>query len=206
MKQYPEISHVIQYGLPCYCFDKLDGSNIRAEWSLKSSFYKFGTRHHLLGPDYPILGKSISVIKQKYEEPLHEIFHKQRYTNVVCFFEFFGPNSFAGNHLDSDSHDVILLDVNVHKKGMLSPKEFMDLFAHRVEVPKLLHLGPVNKDFERLVRNGELNGMTFEGVVCKSVIKSRHNAATMFKIKNAAWIDKLRSFCKENDNLFNSLL
>jgi hypothetical protein len=43
MKTYPSISRDI-VGQPIYAFDKLDGSNIRAEWSKKNGFHKFGSR------------------------------------------------------------------------------------------------------------------------------------------------------------------
>lgn len=48
MKQYPSINGQISYEFPVYVWDKLDGSNIRAEWSKKNGFYKFGTRERLL--------------------------------------------------------------------------------------------------------------------------------------------------------------
>jgi len=44
MKSYPSIPGKHTNGIPLTVFDKLDGSNIRAEWSKKRGFYKFGTR------------------------------------------------------------------------------------------------------------------------------------------------------------------
>ena len=52
MKQYPSISHDIR-SVQAYAFDKLDGSNIRAEWHPKKGFWKFGSRTRLLGTDQP---------------------------------------------------------------------------------------------------------------------------------------------------------
>lgn len=49
MKDYPSIpgsSKAPQ--LPCIAFKKYDGSNIRAEWSKKRGWYKFGTRTQLI--------------------------------------------------------------------------------------------------------------------------------------------------------------
>ena len=43
MKQYPTIPKTIQ-SIDIIAFDKLDGSNIRAEWNPKKGFYKFGSR------------------------------------------------------------------------------------------------------------------------------------------------------------------
>jgi hypothetical protein len=35
MKQYPSIDATVRRGILVYAFDKLDGSNIRAEWDRK---------------------------------------------------------------------------------------------------------------------------------------------------------------------------
>lgn len=45
MKQYPTINYWNKgyFGESCYAFEKLDGSNIRAEWSKKQGWHKFGT-------------------------------------------------------------------------------------------------------------------------------------------------------------------
>jgi hypothetical protein len=40
MKEYPSIDREIRFGEPIYAFDKLDGSNIRAEWNKKRKFWK----------------------------------------------------------------------------------------------------------------------------------------------------------------------
>ena len=46
MKQYPSIPGLKELeklkGRKIYVFDKIDGSNIRAEWNPKKGFYKFG--------------------------------------------------------------------------------------------------------------------------------------------------------------------
>jgi hypothetical protein len=204
MKTYPTISRDIIKGKPFYCFDKLDGSNIRAEWDRKKFFWKFGTRHRLLDETDQILGKSINLIKSHYEKNLHDIFIKERQTNVVCFFEFFGENSFAGNHNETDDHKVLLIDVSFYKKGILDPREFIKLFSN-VETANLLYNGNVNEPFILDVKNGSLKDMTFEGVVCKSILSNK-KPPVMFKIKNNAWIQKLKTFCNGNEILFNELL
>ena len=205
MKHYPEITNTIQYGLHCYCFDKLDGSNIRAEWSRKhKAFVKFGSRSRLLGADNPILMQAVALIKNKYEEDLSRIFIDNRFENVVCFFEFFGPNSFAGNHLETDKHDVVLFDINLYKRGLIGPKEFLKLCGS-LHLPNLVHVGTVGKELELAVRSGLCEGITFEGVVCKSTILGKDRLPIMFKIKSNAWFDKLRNLCKGDENLFRKL-
>jgi hypothetical protein len=207
MKSYPSIPKEILYGTPVYVFDKLDGSNIRAEWSRKhKGFVKFGSKTVLIGEDHPILGKSISTVKNKYEKDLTDIFLKEQFQEVVCFFEYYGPSSFAGFHNTEEEQTVTLIDVNVHKKGMLYPNEFVKLFKH-VEIPNLLHVGPVGPEIEELIRSGNMHGMTFEGVICKTIspIKKGY-PPTMFKIKNRAWIQKVKEFCNGNAELEAQLL
>lgn len=201
MKEYPSISRRIDRDLLIYAFDKLDGSNIRAEWTRKNGFYKFGSRTVLIDHSSQ-LGEAIDLIKAKYEEGVAKIFTQDRIDRAVCFFEFFGPNSFAGFH-QPEVHQVVLIDVNPHKRGIDPPSVFIKKYGH-LGIPKCLHIGKANHDFEELVCSGLLDGMTFEGVVCKGVRKGRH--LTMFKIKNREWIAKLRGFCKDDDKLFNNLL
>jgi hypothetical protein len=128
MKQYPSISHDIR-SVQAYAFDKLDGSNIRAEWHPKKGFWKFGSRTRLLGTDQPWLSKADELVKHKYGDELSKIFRAQRYEKVVAFFEFYGANSFAGHHVD-EQHTVTLIDVSAHRHGIVPPKEFVKLFLH----------------------------------------------------------------------------
>ncbi len=196
MKQYPSISRTVQYGGPYYVFDKIDGSNIRAEWSKKQGFYKFGSRKVLLGQrgetdQQTLLAESIDLVKQ-LEEALAKAFQSERWQQVVCFFEFWGPNSFAGLH-QVEPHKVTLIDVHVHKQGLLDTREFLRLFDGVVDIPALLHRGNFNKELEEQIRNGSLEGMTFEGVVAKAPLSKKWEAPTMFKVKNQAWIDRVKA-------------
>ncbi|MFA5999387.1 MAG: RNA ligase family protein [Candidatus Paceibacterota bacterium] len=200
MKQYPSITKNIVKGEPFYCFDKIDGSNIRAEWSRKNGFYKFGTRHRLLDKNEPILGKAVYIIQSKYEL-LNLLFLKKRQTEAVCFFEFYGSKSFAGNHVENDNFDVVLFDVSLYKKGMMQPKEFIEWFQD-FDIAKLLYHGNITDEFYNSVKNSKLQNMTFEGVVCKSTKK---NQPLMFKIKSNIWLQKLKDFCKDDILLFNKL-
>lgn len=203
MKQYPSIPRDVRYGGPYIVFDKLDGSNIRAEWSKKKGFYKFGSRKVLLGPkgesdQQTLLGRSIELIKE-LEDPIGAVFHDERHQQAVCFFEFYGQNSFAGVHDPSDHHKVVLFDVHIHKHGILGPSDFLKKFAHntRIDVPSVLLKGNVNKEVEDRVRSGTFEGMTFEGVVVKSNPTRKWEQPYMFKIKNQAWVDKVRSLYGE---------
>jgi hypothetical protein len=204
MKEYPSISRDLQYGIKIYGFDKLDGSNIRAEWSKKRSFYKFGTRHQLLGEDHPHLGEAISLVKGNWEKELSDIFTKQRYESVVTFFEFSGPNSFAGQHIQ-EPHKVNLIDVSPYKQGILGPDDFLNLFDH-LDIAQLLFQGNFNHEVEQQIRKSELPGITFEGLVCKIKKEKKFEMPRMFKCKTYAWLDKLKNYCKDNETLYQKLL
>lgn len=175
---------------------------IRAEWSPKKGFYKFGTKTQMLGEDHPIFGDAISLIRNSYEEGLSKVFREQKYQNTVAFFEYYGPNSFAGNHPDPESErKVTLIDVSPFKKGILDPNDFIDLFSH-LGRPYVCYYGKANNDFVQQVKNSTLSGMSEEGVVCKGF---KDKKIIMFKIKSDKWLDKLKSFCKDDSKLFEHL-
>lgn len=70
MKEYLSIPREIRFGIPAYVFDKLDGSNIRAEWNKKKGFHKFGSKNRLIGTDQLFLPEAIPIIKSKYIFPI----------------------------------------------------------------------------------------------------------------------------------------
>lgn len=196
MKSYPSIPRTIRKDGPFYVFDKLDGSNIRAEWSRKKGFCKFGTRKRLLDATDPLLGSAVQLIQDKYGEALGAIGKAQRWEKAVFFFEFFGPSSFAGWHDPEEEKDVVLFDVSVHKKGMLGPKQFLKLFSE-LHIAEFLYHGNINETFIRSVRESTLEGMTFEGVIIKGVPDKQ--GPGMFKIKSEAWLEALKSKCKDEE-------
>ncbi|MFA6235129.1 MAG: hypothetical protein WC824_13225, partial [Bacteroidota bacterium] len=59
-----------------------------------------------------------------------------------------------------------------------------------------LYQGNFTVPLEEQIRAGELKGMTFEGVVCKGSYVSP-GMPLMFKSKSQAWLDRLRSICKD---------
>lgn len=201
MKEYPSISTLIQMGLPIYAFDKIDGSNIRAEWSKKLGFYKFGSRKRLLGEDQPIIFKAQSRILEQ-EDTIAKICEKNRWERIILFYEFAGQNSSFGNHVDTDDHKVWLIDANPYKRGILPPKEFLDHFGDVQHAP-LLYRGNCNNTLLDSVKNGTLEGLGPEGVVCKT--KGKGNTILMFKIKREDWYQRLREHCAGDDKLFEIL-
>lgn len=204
MKSYPSITKEIRQDVYIYAFDKLDGSNIRAEWNNKKGFYKFGTRTQLTDEKTMPFGRAILLLRDKYEADLAMVFKEQGWKDALCFFEFWGPSSFAGNHNFEEKMDVTLIDVNPYKQGILEPVPFIKTFGH-LDIPKVCYEGHVTGDLFDRVKQSILPGMTFEGVVCKAANDKQTRMPIMFKIKSRAWLEKLRDYCKGDDQLFDKL-
>lgn len=192
MYQYPEIKGPSKAPHDhCIAFEKLDGSNMRAEWSLKRGWSKFGSRSQLIDYSYPVLGEAVTLFQQKYSEALNNIIQGSKLLRnaqkLTAFFEFYGPNSFAGNHVESDKHDVVLFDFHVHKKGIMSPVEFLSFFSN-IHVPRVIYNGVLNASFVQDVRQGKYP--VNEGVVCKG---GAGHHLWMVKIKTNAYMDKLKT-------------
>lgn len=204
MKSYPSISKEIVKGIKIFAQDKLDGSNIRVEWTKKAGFNKFGSRNKLIDETDLLLGKAPILFMEKYSEDLEKVCRKRRWEKVTFFLEFWGPNSFAGNHSEGDEHTLTLFDAHPYKKAFLPPKEFYKTFGHLDVVP-CLYEGRCTPDLVDAVQSGELLGMTFEGVICKGKIDRKTRQPVMFKIKNRAWLEKLKNYCGEDESLFHKL-
>lgn len=205
MKSYPSITTTIDFSKPYYLFDKLDGSNIRAEWAPKKGFSKFGSRTQLLTPDQAVLYPSIEAFKAKYAEELEERFRKAKYERAVVFFEWLGPNSFAGSHPDPlDQMDTVVIDIAVYKKGILPPEQFLKVMEG-LHHPPVLHKGRISEEMFQSVRTRTLPGMTFEGVIGKGEFVQKEGGPIMFKIKSNDWLNKLKEICNGDEALYQRL-
>jgi hypothetical protein len=204
MKHYPSITKEVRHDIEIIAFDKIDGSNIRAEWNNKKGFYKFGTKNHLIDANSKPFGISVALIKDKYEADLAKVFTDNKWKDTMCFFELCGASSFAGTHSFTDPLDVTLIDVNPYKQGIISPFQFVEKFGH-LDLPKVLYQGRITTDLFDQIKQSTLPGMTFEGVVCKGDDTNKTKMPVMFKIKSKAWLEKLREYCKGNESLFAAL-
>lgn len=188
MKQYPTINYWNKgyFGEYCYAFEKLDGSNIRAEWSKKQGWHKFGTRGQMIDATDRLFGEAVILFRETYADDLEKVF-KDKYRevkNFVVFMEYFGERSFAGWHHPEDKKQVVLFDVNQYKKGFIEPKEFIKYFGH-LKTPRVIYEGSYNRNLVYDIKNSDLH----EGVVCKGV---RKKLVWMTKIKSNKWLDRLR--------------
>ena len=194
MKQYPRMDYFDKgiHGSYIYAFDKLDGSNIRCEWSRKRGWYKFGTRNVMIDERSEYFGDAVTIFLEKYGEELPKVF-KRHYTNIesfVVFCEYLGENSFAGYHLD-EPKDVILFDVNAYKKGFVNPRDFIRYFGH-LHIPEIIYQGEYNSQLIADVRNNIWK--LKEGVVCKGTLKTKgSDQVWMVKIKSNEWLERVRN-------------
>jgi hypothetical protein len=176
MESYPSISSVPLIGVFVFAFDKLDGSQIRAEWSKKRGFYKLGSRKQLIADNNFL------------------VFAKERWDRALAFFELHGPNSFAGSHDPNDTLDLTLFDVAHPKKGLMPPKAFVKAMKD-LDTPRVVDRGMVTDDFITDIRTGPLR----EGVVCKW-------AKGMFKIKTDDWISRVKERYRKDPAKLRELL
>lgn len=189
MKSYPSISRSTGqafHEFDAYVFDKLDGSNLRFEWARKGGWYKSGTRTVTFDASHPMWGKSLPIFKTQWADALEETAKKQRWERMVVFMEFWGPHSLAGRHDPTDEMKLTLFDVAPYKKGLLGPKEFLDLFGH-LDIAAFLGIHRWTRGFVERVWRGEVEGVTFEGVVGKA-LPTRHDLM-LYKAKTKNWVD-----------------
>ena len=195
MKHYDSIPHWNKgpFGYHTIAQLKKDGSNMRFEWSKSKGWYKFGTKGVMIDRKCDIYGEGIDIFLNKYGNDLIRIFTDKypKILSVVAFGEFFGENSFSGQHELTDKKDICLFDVSLYKKGMIDVYEFMKNFGH-LDVPTIIYDGEYNMDFINNVRNNVYN--LDEGVVCKGLIKTKKDKDQIYscKVKTDQWLMKVK--------------
>ena len=181
MKSYPSIPGPSKAGdTACVGLVKYDGSNLRFEWSPKRGWYKFGTRRQLVDRKDPIYGIGIEIFLAKYGDNLEKLFKQvdryQKAQSVTCFAEFFGAKSFAGMHQPNDEFDVVLFDINIHKKGFLDPNLFQMLcIAADVPGAEIKYRGDLTQEVVDSVRDETMD------IVSEYRIKSDIPEGIIFK-------------------------
>lgn len=193
MFEYPSILswNEIVKGKPCIAFDKLDGNNIRYGWTRKKGFHKFGTRRNRIDENNEMYGEAITLFMDKYSKGLEKEFKRNKryrsYGEFIVFCEYYGLNSFAGQHDPRDKKDVVLFDVYIPKVGFVKPKDFIKDFGH-LGIPEVIYEGNLNQDFINDVKEGKY--AVREGVVCKGV---HNNKLWMGKIKTNDWLEEVKA-------------
>lgn len=204
MKTYPSIPRVIRgksIAQTFHLFDKLDGSNLRFEWSRARGWFRFGSRTRVIDETHPILGPAWALFHKHLADPLAAIAAQQKWDSFVAFAEFWGERSLGGRHHPEDSKHLTLFDIAPHRRGFLGPERFLELFRD-LNIPKYLGTHEWNDDLLKRIRAQDLPGITFEGVVGKAGDGHR---ITMAKAKTQAWVDAiLARYGEEGTALVNS--
>jgi len=190
MEQYPSIDSLakireVPYGKPCLAYYKYDGSNLRWEWSPKRGWSKFGTRRQLFDATSPVYANAIQIFMDTMSEEIvrRVLSLYPKMERITAFTEYFGPGSFAGQHVPDDPMELRLFDVYLYKRGLMSPNLFRSTFEDLPYAPELIYQGPFTEDFARDVRAGKYP--VWEGVICKGTDWT-------VKVKTQAYFDKLK--------------
>ena len=160
-------------------------------------------RHLMIDEKTELFGSAIPLFKNKYADDLEKVFKNKDFRGVdqfLVFAEWFGAKSFAGWHDENDPKDIVLFDVNPHKKGFLSPKQFLDYFGHLKVIEYVWH-GNLGEELISKVHASDFDFIDFrskypittdipEGVVCKGG-RYPHNY-WMTKIKSWVYKEELK--------------
>jgi hypothetical protein len=201
MKSYHSIQRYNEehLGKSIFSFEKIDGSNFRAEWDRKLSkkssftmgFSKFGTRREMIHKNSPFI-EAVGIFENKYTEGLDKIFREEKtfrgVDRITVYGEFFGENSFAGRHDWEEDHDVIIFDVFLYKKDYLPPADFLKIFGS-FDIPFLEYSGILTPEYIKEVENGDGEGRVYKG--------TDNGKVFMGKIKTKKWLDKVKSLYGE---------
>lgn len=199
MKTYRTIEKydLDRLGQHIFAFDKIDGSNFRAEWDKKLSkksrftngFKKFGTRKEVINQYNPFI-EAVTIFENKYAKQLDEIFRTEKLfrkaDRLTVYGEFFGKNSFAGIHEWNEIHDLKIFDIFIYKKDFVTPSDFISVMT-KIDTPHLVYSGHLTLDFVQKVENNHFN--LKEGVVYKGVDNKK---VFMGKIKTNTWLQKVK--------------
>jgi len=195
---------------PCVAFEKYDGTNLHWEWERHFGWHSFGARRdefnltpvgiEAFNRAHPNLSGSAELFLATLAEGIGQIFEShasyQAHQSFKVFTEFFGPNSFAGQHRDDDPKELKLFDVWIEQFGMIGPKQLLADFGH-LNTARSVYEGKITGQFVEDVRSGKYQVQ--EGVVCKS---GKGGADVwMVKIKTRAYMERLkRAFAGEWEN------
>ena len=200
---YPKIPEQTDCPLKdCIAFEKYDGTNIHIDFDILIDtndeplccFNSFGTRRDSFytAKDFisahPELKEVPELIAElQYDHDLGNYlieFSKHQKCNIKIFAEFFGQNSFAGEHIASDPKQLVIFDIMLDG-SLIYPDVFIKDFS-QFNIAKVVYKGKYNGQFINDVYEGKYQ--INEGVVCKGIVNGQ---VYMTKIKTNAYLKKL---------------
>jgi hypothetical protein len=176
-----------------HVFDKLDGNNIRAEYSRKQNWHKFGTRTQRIDHTDKVLGGVLAVFMAQQSEALTKMARDERCERVTVFGEYYGEKSFVGIHQPDaeDPKKYTVFDISPYPQDViLGPKQFLKL-AEKYHFDTPRYHGQFNwtRGFMTEVWEGRVD-CAFEGVVGKA---AERDELILVKAKTKGWIEKVRA-------------
>lgn len=194
MKQYPSIPNCKgqkfeNLGL-VDVFDKLDGNNLRFEWSKKRGWYKFGSRTQMIDANNEQFGDGVTWFLENTADVIVTDCFKRTPQKLVVFGEWYGENSFAGMHEPGDEMRLAVFDVCVDNRGFWDPKEFRKTFENKILTPEWLGQFSWSRQFIDSVFHEQVDGVTLEGVVGKTMGGSE---LKMGKAKTKSWYERIHA-------------
>src|SRR5574339_588081 len=182
----------------CIAFEKYDGTNLHWKWDPQNGWTHFGTRR----TQFPLNRIGIAEFAKEHSElaPAPHIFNevlRDKLTiflcknsalclhNIIVFTEFYGPNSFAGNHVEGDEHELVLIDVMLNGR-LMAPDQFIQNFS-AFGAAQVVYTGKYSGQFAEDVRKGKYN--VNEGVVVKGIVDG---TVFMTKVKTEDYLRRLR--------------
>lgn len=224
MKHYDSIPRIEDDGTlkseMVWGFNKLDGQNFCATFKTKNNcFWPFGSRTHTVDSNDLQFGEVVDYFHTfNYGKILTELIKEnwrkgkvfQGVDEITFFFEWYGPNSFAGKHdfCDHVNGDMrlALIDVFLKKKGYIEPKEYYDIFnGCGIELPELIYKGPLTSEIIEKVKNNDWTQpdaefpTVKEGVVFKRSTLLKGQRRPSVKVKTKWWLEKLHSMYTEEE-------
>lgn len=190
MKTYPSIARAVKgrkTSHRLHLFDKLDGSNLRFEWSRREGWTRFGTRRRVIDASCPVFGCAKGLLDASLADAIAKVAADQGWEALTAYCEFWGPGSLGGQHLPGVAPQLTLFDVAPYRRGFVAPLRFLDFFGE-LNVPRYLGEYEWNAELIAQVRANELSGVTFEGVVGKAGDGHR---ILMAKAKTQIWVDAI---------------
>jgi len=216
MKNYCKIPSSFEIMMDKFiAFEKYDGTCLVAEHDLENpKNFMYGTRSDYplhdyffksefsnIHPEIKWAGDYIWEYLKNYGDLILTRLQKcnlNHYDNVRFVFEYFGKDSFAGQHNPRSSHDVVLIDLILLKnqeekilETYLSPDIFVNV-AKDCRSARVIYQGKFNGSFVEDVRKGNFD--VVEGVVCKGYGKYQ----SVCKVKTNSYMEKLKNHFKDD--------
>jgi hypothetical protein len=201
---YPKIPNTLDCPLKqCIAFEKYDGTNIHWTFQPNEGWQEYGVRRDR----YSINTTGVRAFEEAHPElaDVHKLWDQDskledflngnpKYNTakeIIVFTEYFGPNSFAGQHNSKDEKQLVIFDIQVDG-NIIPPDQFVEDFK-QFNIARIVFQGKFSGQLFVDVRKGKYD--VKEGVVVKGIYS---NQVYMAKIKTEAYLERLKNEFQDN--------